>query len=66
VIIYKLATLLLFKLKIDDPLDAAPVHGFCGMWGALAPGTTMAFNFSYHECHSPIQLASLFKITITL
>ena len=38
VIVYKLATLLLFKLKIDDPLDAAPVHGFCGIWGALAPG----------------------------
>jgi ammonium transporter, Amt family len=22
--------------KIDDPLDAFPIHGACGMWGALA------------------------------
>ena len=28
--------MLLQKLKIDDPVDAAPVHGFCGIWGALA------------------------------
>jgi Amt family ammonium transporter len=37
-IIYKAASLLLQKLKIDDPLDAAPVHGFCGIFGALVPG----------------------------
>eukprot|EP00281_Chroomonas_sp_CCMP1168_P019063 CAMPEP_0206235002 /NCGR_PEP_ID=MMETSP0047_2-20121206/12907_1 /ASSEMBLY_ACC=CAM_ASM_000192 /TAXON_ID=195065 /ORGANISM="Chroomonas mesostigmatica_cf, Strain CCMP1168" /LENGTH=675 /DNA_ID=CAMNT_0053659157 /DNA_START=32 /DNA_END=2059 /DNA_ORIENTATION=+ len=29
---------LLFKLKIDDPLDAAPIHGFAGIWGVLASG----------------------------
>ena len=29
---------LLIKLKVDDPLDAAPVHGFCGAWGLLASG----------------------------
>lgn len=29
---------LLLKLKIDDPLDAAPVHFFCGAWGVLASG----------------------------
>ena len=23
-------------LKVDDPLDAAAVHGFTGMWGLLA------------------------------
>jgi Amt family ammonium transporter len=28
--------LLLNKLKIDDPLDAIPVHAFCGMWGVIA------------------------------
>merc|ERR1719510_1233023 len=25
-------------LKIDDPLDAFPVHGACGIWGVLAAG----------------------------
>ena len=28
--------MLLQKLKIDDPVDAVPVHGFCGIWGLLA------------------------------
>lgn len=37
-IIYILASKLLIKLKIDDPLDASPVHGFCGAWGVLALG----------------------------
>jgi len=25
-------------LKIDDPVDAAALHGFCGMWGVLVVG----------------------------
>jgi len=29
---------LLVKLHIDDPLDAAPLHGFCGIWGVLSVG----------------------------
>ena len=29
---------LLEKLKIDDPLAAAPMHGFCGAWGVFAVG----------------------------
>ena len=24
------------RLKIDDPIEAAQVHGFCGIWGVLA------------------------------
>lgn len=26
------------RLHIDDPVDAAPVHLFCGAWGLLAVG----------------------------
>ena len=27
---------LLVRLRIDDPLDATPVHLFCGLWGTFA------------------------------
>lgn len=27
---------LLLKLKIDDPLEAFPIHGGCGIWGVIA------------------------------
>ena len=29
---------LLVALKIDDVVDASPVHLFCGVWGAIATG----------------------------
>lgn len=32
------ASKLLLFLKIDDPLDAFPAHGACGIWGVLAAG----------------------------
>jgi Amt family ammonium transporter len=34
--LYLAASTGLKKLKIDDPLDAFPVHGVCGAWGVLA------------------------------
>eukprot|EP00588_Corethron_pennatum_P012375 CAMPEP_0194273298 /NCGR_PEP_ID=MMETSP0169-20130528/6654_1 /TAXON_ID=218684 /ORGANISM="Corethron pennatum, Strain L29A3" /LENGTH=464 /DNA_ID=CAMNT_0039016201 /DNA_START=182 /DNA_END=1576 /DNA_ORIENTATION=+ len=34
--VYLGASALLIKLKIDDAVDAVPVHFFCGMWGVLA------------------------------
>ncbi|HEX9924641.1 MAG TPA: ammonium transporter [Anaerolineae bacterium] len=33
-----MGTLLLDKLKIDDPVGAWPVHGLCGIWGGIATG----------------------------
>ena len=33
-----LATFALEKMKIDDPVGAAPVHFFNGMWGVIAVG----------------------------
>jgi len=35
-IVYFLTSILLKKLKVDDPLDAFPIHGCCGAWGVLA------------------------------
>ena len=34
--VYQGASMLLQKLKVDDPVDASPVHGFCGIWGCMA------------------------------
>lgn len=36
--VYLGASALLVRLRVDDPLGAAPVHFFCGMWGVLAVG----------------------------
>ena len=36
--VYQAASMLLQKLRIDDPVDACPVHGFCGAWGLIAAG----------------------------
>lgn len=35
-LVFIFASWLLAKLKIDDPLDACPIHGFCGIWGVLS------------------------------
>jgi len=35
-LLYQMASSLLQRLKIDDPLDAFPVHGVGGAWGVLA------------------------------
>jgi len=35
-LIYFGASFVLKLAKVDDPLDAFPVHGACGAWGALA------------------------------
>ena len=29
---------LLEYLRIDDPIGAVPVHGFCGIWGTISLG----------------------------
>jgi len=37
-VIYIYSSRLLIQLKIDDPLDEAPVHFFAGVWGLLLVG----------------------------
>merc|ERR1711924_69461 len=34
--VYCGASEILQKLKIDDPVEAFPVHGACGIWGVMA------------------------------
>merc|ERR550534_501373 len=36
--VYYGSSMLLKYMEIDDPLEACPVHGFCGLWGVLAAG----------------------------
>ncbi|KAJ8906725.1 hypothetical protein NDN08_003214 [Rhodosorus marinus] len=36
--LYLLGGWALLKLKIDDPLEAFPIHGVCGAWGCFAVG----------------------------
>lgn len=38
------AVFLLDRIKIDDPVGAIPVHGFCGLWGTISLGL---FHESY-------------------
>jgi len=37
-LLYVGSSTLLLRLKIDDPLDACPIHGVCGFWGVIAVG----------------------------
>jgi ammonium transporter, Amt family len=36
--VYLWSSSLLLRLRIDDAVDAIPVHMFCGIWGVLATG----------------------------
>lgn len=37
-IVYILACIFMQKYKIDDPVEATQVHGFCGLWGLFCQG----------------------------
>jgi ammonium transporter, Amt family len=37
-LIYLCGSNLLVKLRIDDAVDAIPIHLFCGIWGAISVG----------------------------
>jgi len=34
--VYQGSSMLVKKMKIDDPVDASSVHGACGIWGCIA------------------------------
>ena len=37
-IVYSFSCSLMRRLGLDDPVEAAMVHGFCGAWGVIAVG----------------------------
>jgi Amt family ammonium transporter len=55
-VVYVLASKLLIKLKIDDAVDAIPVHFFNGMWGCIATGLFASRRYvtmTYKDTYSP-------------
>jgi len=50
--VLKGASMLLLKLKIDDPLDAFAVHGACGFWGVFAVGIFTRPEYAYNNTGS--------------
>jgi Amt family ammonium transporter len=44
-VIVIMSTELLEWLRIDDPISAVPVHGFCGIWGTISLGLFASGQF---------------------
>ena len=67
---YCIASRVIIKLKIDDPLDAFAVHGLCGLWGVIAGGffshPLLSYNGScgvFYGCHETFVSALLLSIS---
>jgi len=50
---------LLEYLRIDDPIGAVPVHGFCGIWGTISLGLFASGQFGSTGPISPDNSAPL-------
>jgi len=50
---------LLEWLRIDDPIGAVPVHGFCGIWGTLSLGLFAAGKYGSTGPFAPDHSAPL-------
>ena len=49
--VYIGASALMPKIKVDDPVEAFPVHGACGIWGVLAAAIFDWGNFMDGRVH---------------
>mmetsp|Transcript_32291 Transcript_32291/g.39736 ORF Transcript_32291/g.39736 Transcript_32291/m.39736 type:complete len:542 (-) Transcript_32291:757-2382(-) len=72
--VYYGGTLLMVVIKVDDPVEAISVHGFCGLWGLLAVGIfatpeNIAAAYSGRECdgwETGLQFASQLTGALTI
>ena len=46
-IVFELVCIMFLKFKIDDPLSAAPMHGFAGMTGLIMVGFLAKREYIY-------------------
>jgi len=62
-IVFELVCIAFLKLKIDDPLCAAPMHGFAGMWGLLCVGflANNEFAFEAYAGNHPDSTGNLYN-----
>jgi Amt family ammonium transporter len=44
-VVVPLAVDLMERVKVDDPIGAVAVHGFCGVWGTLSLGLLASGQF---------------------
>ncbi|CAM9643274.1 unnamed protein product [Ascophyllum nodosum] len=51
-LVYFFSSNLLLKMHLDDVVNAAPVHLFCGMWGLVAAGL-FSSKFGYDSAYEP-------------
>jgi Amt family ammonium transporter len=58
-VIVVLAVELLEWLRIDDPIGAVPVHGFCGIWGTLSLGLFASGQYGVTGATGPDNSAPL-------
>jgi Amt family ammonium transporter len=58
-IVVIMSTELLEWLRIDDPISAVPVHGFCGIWGTISLGLFASGQFGATGPLSPDNSAPL-------
>jgi ammonium transporter, Amt family len=47
VVYFGTSQIILYKFRVDDPLDAFAIHGACGAWGVLAAGLFCDPKYSY-------------------
>lgn len=55
-LVYIAAAMFLPKLKMNDPLEAFPIHGAGGVWGTIAVGLFNRKSYVVSACQSVAQI----------